>query len=509
MRASLYNNPYFATGMSSVLDGFLGGDPAKIAQAEMLAARAGLDNQTAQYRTQIGEAGDAGDLGTMLIRSLQAGNDFSAAAPEIASAWASIPGSGYTQAQQDQIQTGTGVQTAGGTMGGLAQTLDAAYERADLPYQWDEKRRRAGQGVYESALGSALIGNESDGDWTATNDAVGSGGKVGHFGRGQFGQARLEDAKRAGILPSYVTPGMFAANTPQARMWQQATEVWHRDDILANAASSGITNMIGSTFMGIPVTQQGIINVAHLGGVKGMTDFFASGGKYNPADINGTRLSDYLRLGAQDAPNPMRPVHDLLVAAGNPDMSEGQAATLADLAGVLLEDQLADPEAIDPIELGVNERLVNRDGSVLVDAIPEADADADPADVPALSASGRATVLNALGDDVDPAVGMTVVQQIEALLGPGMSENAAIAYGVNNLERGPDTTKDSWWPFDEKTVPGPIIGIRPPLQPAADPAASVGQQQGGLPQPKTEAELAALPSGTKFIAPNGAIKVKP
>ena len=219
MRASLYNNPYFATGLSDILDGFLGGgDPAKIAQAEMLAARAGLDNQTADFRNQIGEAGDAGDLGTMLIRALQAGNDFSSNAPEIASAYASIPDSGFTSAQQDQIQRGTGVQTAAGTAGGLTQTLDAAYKREMIPYEWERDRRAEGFDAYQGALSAALIGSESGGDWTATNDAVGSGGKVGHFGRGQFGQARLEDAKNAGILPSYVTPGMFAADTPQARM---------------------------------------------------------------------------------------------------------------------------------------------------------------------------------------------------------------------------------------------------------------------------------------------------
>ena len=490
MRASLYNNPYFATGMSSVLDGFLGGDPAKIAQAEMLAARAGLDNQTAQYRTQIGEAGDAGDLGTMLIRSLQAGNDFSAAAPEIASAWASIPGSGYTQAQQDQIQLGTGVQNAGGTMGGLAQTLDAAYERADLPYQWDEKRRRAGQAAYEGAIDEAFVvqGLVDRGlpehiakgfalnfiDESGLNPGINEIAPVVPGSRGGFGLAQWTGPRRTSLEKWAGLRGVDPAD-PNAQLDFLMEEL--RGPEAAAYRKMMMTQDVSGAATSI------------------LTDFL------RPApEHQATRAARYAQ-----APN----VVPLLKAAGNADMSEGQAKTLADLAGVLLEDQLAAPDAVEPITLGRGDRLVNpTDGSVLVDAIPEADADADPADVPALSASGRATVLNALGDDVDPAVGMTVVQQIEALLGPGMSENAAIEYGLNNLERGPDTPDTAW--FSDNSGPGPIIGIRPPLQPAADPAASVGQQQqGGIAEPKSEAEYAALPSGTRYKAPDGSIRVKP
>ena len=46
------------------------------------------------------------------------------------------------------------------------------------------------------------------------------------------------------------------------------------------------------------MTLQGMLNVAHLGGKKALLRFLTSGGRYNPADSNGVRLSDYLALGA-------------------------------------------------------------------------------------------------------------------------------------------------------------------------------------------------------------------
>ena len=144
------------------------------------------------------------------------------------------------------------------------------------------------------ASNPALIQSESGGNWAAQNQAVGSGGHVGHFGRAQFGVARLEDAKRAGVIPPDMTPQQFM-NDPAA---QVAAEQWHEQDIMSFAERSGITDRIGQTVAGVPVTREGIMNVAHLGGNAGMRRFFESDGAYNPADANGTRLSDYLAMGA-------------------------------------------------------------------------------------------------------------------------------------------------------------------------------------------------------------------
>ncbi len=63
----------------------------------------------------------------------------------------------------------------------------------------------------QNILGS-LARTESGGSFQASNQEVGAGGMRGHFGRLQFGRARLQDAERAGVLPSGTTPEMFMAN---------------------------------------------------------------------------------------------------------------------------------------------------------------------------------------------------------------------------------------------------------------------------------------------------------
>jgi hypothetical protein len=56
--------------------------------------------------------------------------------------------------------------------------------------------------------------------------------------------------------------------------------------------------MEGKVINGVPVTREGMVNVAHLGGKGGLQKFITSGGQYNPADANGTRLSDYFAMGS-------------------------------------------------------------------------------------------------------------------------------------------------------------------------------------------------------------------
>lgn len=159
----------------------------------------------------------------------------------------------------------------------------------------------------------ALIRSESGGRWDAQNDAVGAGGLRGHFGRVQFGQARLQDAMRAGAIPEGTTPQQFM-NDPDL---QKAAERWHFGDISSRISSQGLDSAIGSNIAGIPVTRQGLINVAHLGGNEGLRKFVESGGRYNPADANGTRLSDYLKMGASE------PSAGLMAYAGQPQQGEG------------------------------------------------------------------------------------------------------------------------------------------------------------------------------------------
>jgi hypothetical protein len=137
-----------------------------------------------------------------------------------------------------------------------------------------------------------LIGTESGGNWAAQNSAMGAGGMAGHFGRLQFGQARLQDAIRAGIIPPGTTPQQFMADPAM----QQRVEQWHFADIDAQAKKRGLLNYVGQEVGGVPITNDAIRAMAHLGGIGGAEKYLTSGGQYNPADDNGTSLRDYARI---------------------------------------------------------------------------------------------------------------------------------------------------------------------------------------------------------------------
>jgi len=146
-------------------------------------------------------------------------------------------------------------------------------------------------------ISDALVRSESGGNWGALNSAVGAGGHVGHGGRLQFGTARLEDAARAGVIPR-MTAQEFAQQPPEVQM---RVENWHFQDIDRQAERLGLTQYIGQTVAGVPITQQSIRNMAHLGGIGGAQRFLTSGGQSNPRDANGTSLLDYARMGASEA----------------------------------------------------------------------------------------------------------------------------------------------------------------------------------------------------------------
>lgn len=139
----------------------------------------------------------------------------------------------------------------------------------------------------EGALPPFLVEAESGGNFAADND-------LGYVGRGQFGEARLTDAKRAGVIPPDMTQEQFK-NDPSV---QQAVEKWHAQDIGNFIQDRGLGSFVGKEINGVPVTPQGLLSVAHLGGKGGMEKFLKSGGRYNPADANGTSLMDYLALAA-------------------------------------------------------------------------------------------------------------------------------------------------------------------------------------------------------------------
>lgn len=75
----------------------------------------------------------------------------------------------------------------------------------------------------------------------------------------------------------------------------------HIQDIDKFAKKNGLDQYIGQTVGGVTITKEGMRNMAHLGGSGGMKRFLESGGEYNPADANGTRLSTYAALGVGGA----------------------------------------------------------------------------------------------------------------------------------------------------------------------------------------------------------------
>jgi hypothetical protein len=186
---------------------------------------------------------------------------------------------------------------------GMQQPQQAApLSLANLTQQPPQMPAPAAPIPGNGAFPASLIQTESGGNWQAKNDVMGSGGKAGHFGRLQFGQARLEDAARAGAIPQGVTPQQFMAD-PEL---QKRAESWHFSDIDSYIKQNGLDRAVGANINGVPVTLDGMRAVAHLGGKEGLQKFIATGGKYNPADVNGTSLMSYMQQhGGRQQGNPM------------------------------------------------------------------------------------------------------------------------------------------------------------------------------------------------------------
>lgn len=140
----------------------------------------------------------------------------------------------------------------------------------------------------ETGAPPRLLGRESGGNFSAQNEDTGASG------RAQFIESRFEDAKRAGAVPADMTFEQFR-KTPAAQI---SAERWHFADVNNFIGRNDLGRYVGTTIAGIPVTRDGLVNVAHLGGNEGLRRFLESGGRYNPADANGTRLTDYLAMGA-------------------------------------------------------------------------------------------------------------------------------------------------------------------------------------------------------------------
>ena len=131
-------------------------------------------------------------------------------------------------------------------------------------------------------LPASLVHSESGGNWNALNSE-------GYGGRGQFGEARLADAARAGIIPAGMTGESYSQAPEEVQL---AVENWQRADILGDLGKYVGVDVDGAGPIP-PLTADSILSVAHLGGTGGARRFIESGGQYNPSDSNGTSLADY------------------------------------------------------------------------------------------------------------------------------------------------------------------------------------------------------------------------
>lgn len=216
----------------------------------------------------------------------------------------------------------------------------------------------------------SLVQSESGGNWQALNNE-------GYGGRLQFGKDRLADAARAGVIPAGMTGAQFSQLPPEA---QQAVEQWHFADIDRQAERMGLNSYIGQTVAGIPITQDGIRAMAHLGGIGGAAKFLQSGGQYNPADSNGTSLADYAaRHGGGQAggfsggggySDPMAGIDMGVVmeALADPFLDEGSKSVL----GMMLQDRINQRNAIQQQQMAAQDpmrRLALEKAQLEVDAM--------------------------------------------------------------------------------------------------------------------------------------------
>jgi len=123
--------------------------------------------------------------------------------------------------------------------------------------------------------------SESSGNYMVVN-------QEGYMGAYQFGNARLTDFKNA--TGKNFTKQEFL----ESQELQDEVFDWHTNDIVSYVNSKGLDKYIGTEINGVLVTLNGLVAVAHLGGKSGMSKFLKTNGKYNPADSNGTTLTNYL-----------------------------------------------------------------------------------------------------------------------------------------------------------------------------------------------------------------------
>ena len=113
--------------------------------------------------------------------------------------------------------------------------------------------------------------------------------RQGYTGKYQFGPDRISDFMKS-------TGKKFSMEQfRRDPALQEQVQAWHEQDIMNYAMDNGLDYYFGRNVGGVQITPEALMGMAHLGGKYGMRKFLETGGRYDPADSNGTTLSDYGR----------------------------------------------------------------------------------------------------------------------------------------------------------------------------------------------------------------------
>jgi hypothetical protein len=194
--------------------------------------------------------------------------------------------------------------------------LNDDFGRQPLGDQLDQLRSLQSGGNPTSPAEARLIGYESGGNPQSVN-------RFGYAGLYQFGAPLLSDlgmykpgpgesmadwSKTPASAPgkwsgTFAIPGHPEVKTlrdflgnPAA---QKAAFDAHTTSMDAAIKANGMDKYIGQTVGGVPITQDGLRAMIHLGGAENTLRALQSGGAAVTRDANGTSLLDYARLGAE------------------------------------------------------------------------------------------------------------------------------------------------------------------------------------------------------------------
>ena len=149
MEVSAYRNPLLAQGLGELVNTFIG-NPQQMAQSELMASQARLNNQTGHYRDEMNRTGLEGELANMMIHALTAGPDYSRYAPSIGTA-------------VTQINDGTfGRKSSGSGGGGAGKPIKLNSTDRNAIAKMLKQQGIEGQGAIvamEAIEGELLAGN--------------------------------------------------------------------------------------------------------------------------------------------------------------------------------------------------------------------------------------------------------------------------------------------------------------------------------------------------------------